>query len=136
VDRENPGQLPDAQTIPATIYVIRKPGLFVGQVGDAVVKAKAKVSGEFAGRMRMEVSRRSFFLPLMRRFAPHYTRRRSLHKFTTTSETFVLFQNLWYDYVKIRSVDPKLGLDHRSGHRLKQQPDLAPRMAARRSLIR
>jgi hypothetical protein len=72
----------------------------------------------------------------MHRFAPNYTQRRPLHKSTTVSETFVLFHILWYNHVKTGSVDPKLGLDHRFGHRLKRQPDLAPRMAVGRGLIR
>jgi hypothetical protein len=50
VDRENPGQLPDAQIVPTTIYVVRKPGLSVRQIGDAGVKVYAV----FVGRTRME----------------------------------------------------------------------------------
>jgi hypothetical protein len=50
VASEKPGQLPDAQIVPATIYVVRKPGLSVRQIGDAGVK----VYVVFVGRTRME----------------------------------------------------------------------------------
>jgi hypothetical protein len=48
--RENPGQLPDAQIVPATIYVARKLSLSVRQVGDEGVNVYAV----FAGRVCIE----------------------------------------------------------------------------------